>query len=83
MPRYLMNRRGDAAGVLSSATRLAAARFPEVAIEHRYRLRALDQPDSSEVWVCRAPSEAELRAWILATGVGIDAISLIDADVAP
>jgi hypothetical protein len=78
MPRYLLETRPTTASDRDRALRLAALRFPEVAVEHAYAARA--QHDSRDVWVCRAPSQAHLQRWADAACLALGAVRLIETD---
>ncbi len=66
-----------------AADGLVAGRFPELAVEHFYELRGTGDVNGRQLWVCRAPSEAHVRAWAGASGVAVDAVSLIDGEGEP
>lgn len=78
MPRYMFETplTDDDAG--DRAARLAAQRFPEVALEHRYAVH--DDGSHREVWVCRAPSVAHVRRWAGAAGVTLWVLRHVDGD---
>ena len=61
MPRYLMETDVVGSSELDDAVHLAAARFPEVAVEHC--CTASDDRGDRVLWICRAPSANHLRRW--------------------
>jgi hypothetical protein len=78
MPRYLVETHpfdGELDGLLA----LAAARFPEVALERRYALGGAPECDA---WICRAATDNHIRRFARAAGLAVAAIHRIDADVA-
>ncbi len=78
MPRYLVETRPTTASDRDRALRLAAVRFPEVAVEHGYAARA--EHDSRDVWVCRAPSKAHIQRWAAAARLALGAVRHIETD---
>jgi hypothetical protein len=63
---------------LAGAERLAAHRFPEVAVERRYVTE--DGTTARAVWVCRAPSEAHLGRWAESAELNVTSVGRITAD---
>lgn len=57
------------------ALSLAARRFPEIALEHRY---AEHDGGGLDVWVCRAPNEDELTRWALAAELTVGDLRRVD-----
>ena len=60
MPHYLIETAAAGDAHVSSAIELTARRFPEVTVECRY---VPHHADGSQIWVCRAPSEAHVVRW--------------------
>ena len=81
MPRYLVQTDEVTGSGLNGAERLAARRFPEISIEHRYV--SDDGTTAREVWICRAPSEAHLGRWAESAHLSITSMCRIAADHRP
>ena len=77
MPRFLCDVGEVTSTQFGAAVRLAAQRFPEIAVEHRYVLHS--EPDARAMWVCRAPSEVHLARWATAAGIELSPVGRIDA----
>jgi hypothetical protein len=80
MPRYLLELDGVDDAARKRANALASERFPEIELEHAYVLDGAS--GVTEVWVCRAPSEAHVRRWVAATGLSSTTTRPVDADLA-
>lgn len=76
MPHYLFETEGASEPQRSSGPHLAAWRFPEVAVEHRYAAHGV--PHGKELWVCRAPSEAHVHRWAAASDLELAALRHVD-----
>jgi hypothetical protein len=59
MPRYLLETEVIATVQIADAVRLAAQRFPEIAVEGL----STDDSGTRTVWVCRAPSRTHVDRW--------------------
>ena len=81
MPRYLFETDVDARSQLDAAGRLAAQRFPEITIEHRYTTH--DDTGARVLWVCRAPTEVHLGRWAAAAHLALTCIRRVAADAPP
>lgn len=79
MPLYLIDVGPAPADAQDDAVRLAAKRFPEIAIEQRY----FEHDGVRDLWVCRAPSAIHLERWTAAVGLPVHAIRLVDAAAVP
>ena len=57
------------------ALQLAARRFPEISLEHRY-----SEHDGSgrDVWVCRATSADQLTRWAVAADLALGEVRRVD-----
>ena len=80
MPRYLFETTVTSQPERDSAERLAASRFPEVAVEHRFA--AHDGDVGSELWVCRAPSASHVHRFAAAARLSLASLRHVD-DVTP
>ena len=77
MPHYLFETGPLGGSQFDAAIKLAAARFPELIVEHRYTARDLGGRD---VWVVRAPSTDHVRRWSDAAHVRPRALATVEAD---
>ena len=80
MPRYLIETTATSAADRDRVYRLAADRFPEVALEHRYAVG--DERGGRDVWVCRATSETHVKRWAQAARLGLETLRKIETDAA-
>ena len=62
MPSYLLETDVIATSRIDAAVRLAARRFPEIAVEDV----STDQDRTRTRWVCRAPSKTHVDRWVKA-----------------
>ena len=76
MPRYLFETNVTNGPQRDSAERLAATRFPEVAVEHRFT--AHDGDSGSELWVCRAPSASHVHRFAIAARLSLASLRHVD-----
>ena len=76
MPRYLVETETAGTLQLTRATRLAAQRFPEIAVEHHYT--AYDEASTRDLWVCRAPSRTHLERWADAARIACRSVEKVD-----
>jgi hypothetical protein len=76
MPRYRVEMDPGAADRLDGAGRMAAHRFPEIAVEHRCTPNRA--PGDRCVWLCRAPSEAHIDRWAAALQLRLASVRRID-----
>ena len=75
MPRFIFETRALGEPEIDTALGFAAARFPEVRIEHRYTGRG---PDNRETWVCSAPSRSHITRWTAAAAIEHDGLEQVD-----
>lgn len=68
MPRYRLLTATVEPGALDAALRLAATRFPEIAVEGRCEVAGRAE------WVCRAPSGAHVRRWSAAARIPVTSL---------
>ncbi|MPY93055.1 MAG: hypothetical protein GEV08_08315 [Acidimicrobiia bacterium] len=80
MPQFLFETGPTGGPHLDDAGGLAARRFPEVVVEHRY---AVHDDGRRDVWVCRAPSKAHIERWAAAARLELRSLHQVDADVSP
>lgn len=59
MPSFLFRSRRIEANRVAGAMDLAARRYPELAVTHRYTLRDSD----AEIWVVDAPNSVQVEDW--------------------
>ena len=76
MPRYLLETRALPDDERSRVLEVTSARFPEVALEQRYRVRG--QNGARDVWVCRAGTETQMHRWAEELDVAVDDIRRIE-----
>ena len=79
MRRFIFETSDQTAADVAAALALAATRFPEVDVEHRYIGRGESR---RELWVCTAPSEMHVARWAAAAAFPVAEIGQVD-DVAP
>jgi hypothetical protein len=77
MPRYLCETGAVDPVRLDDAVRLAAHRFPEIALEHRRT--TVGDTQSQTLWLCRAPSEAHLIRWAEAAQLALASVHPLNA----
>jgi hypothetical protein len=75
MPRYMFRVTGSSAVDVEAALSVAASRFPEIGVEHRFLGRGEHR---SEVWVCTAPSETHVVRWATAVSLAPEDIDQVD-----
>ena len=75
MPRFLLETDAVATPQIDAAVRLAAERFPEIAVEDL----ATDDNGTTSLWVCRAPSKTHVDRWASAAHLAA-AISVKSVD---
>ena len=75
MPRFIFETRALGEPESDKAFDVAASRFPEIRIEHRYTGR---NPDNHETWVCSAPSRSHITRWAAAIEIDLDALEQVD-----
>ncbi len=80
MPHFLVETTTTSRTGLLGAVRMAAERYPEIAIEDRFV--AHDGP-AREVWVCRAPSSTHLQRWAAAAGLVLRSLDQIHSTPIP
>src|SRR5262249_8919508 len=80
MPHYLVETTTTSRTDLLGTVRLAAERYPEIAIEDRFI--AHDGP-AREVWVCRAPSRFHLHRWAAASGLVLRSLEQFNSTPIP
>lgn len=75
MPRYLLETSGGIPGGIDTAVAMAAARFPEIGVEHRYTGR---ESSGHEIWICTAPSASHVTRWAAAAEIDFQSIDQVD-----
>jgi hypothetical protein len=78
VPRYLVETCAVSAAERAVAERLAAQRFPEVALEHRYTVG--EGAERHDLWVCRASSKAHVQRWSETSGLALGEVRRIEDD---
>ena len=79
MRRYVLGCRALSRLERDDAVELAAVRYPEIVIDHRYAAH----DEGLDVWVCQAPSENHLRRWAAAAKFTVDLLQAVDPDARP
>lgn len=77
MRHYLLGCRTMTPSESEGALALAATRFPEVQVDHRYTAQ---HEDGLDLWVCQAPSEHHLRRWVEAAHLRVDLLQPVVTD---
>lgn len=75
MPRFIFATRALGEPESDAAFAVAASRFPEIRIEHRYTGRG---SNNGETWVCSAPSRSHITRWTAAVEIDLDALDQVD-----
>lgn len=75
MPVYLFETAPIGNEEADRAVRLAAVRFPELALEQHYTEH---DGRGDDVWICRAPNRAGLARWLAAAGLRVRSIRHVD-----
>jgi hypothetical protein len=79
VPRYLLETQITSQAERDRVLRLAAQRFPEVALEHCFAVR--DGSDERDLWICRATSDAHIWRFAHAAAVQLYGVRQIQAGV--